>query len=324
MRFIVLLFILGLTNSIKAQFNIPIQPGNIRIIKSEHSFTIKEGKSKVKFIVINKDNNSPLAQTKIFLDSNKYIGKTNKKGYLSVVVNATYYNIEAIAPLVNKLTGQLVFNSQYTYEIELQMSNTKEVPISPPNQIQPCKPVIYLYPTKKQNINVKVIPKDEFLFTYPKYPENGWDVVAKPNGKIEYKNRTYNYLFWEGVSSAEYKIDMTKGFEVDSDTLIQFFEHTLTKLGLTTEEQTDFITYWGPKLEENQLNFIHFEFTEGCEKNIAKLEVTPKPDTFIRIFMTYHYIDDPIAIGLDYKDTQIIPTYKRKGFTVVEWGGSYY
>jgi len=289
-------------------------------IKKSFDSTLTKGQSKISFIVKNKFNKLPIENSEIHLNTNYLIGKTNSKGKTSTIVKSMKYKFCIDTPQKNSFIKFYELKSQFSYVIEVFMSHKKEIqPTYKYNEVLPEKPVIYLYPTKKQNINVKVLPKDEFLFTYPKYPENGWDVVAKPNGKIEYNNRTYNYLFWEGVSSAEYNIDDSLGFEVDSDTLIQFFEHTLTKLGLTTEEQTDFITYWGPKLQENQLNFIHFEFTEGCEKNIAILEITPKPDQVIRIFMTYHYINE-----LEYKPIQTIPTYKRKGFTVVEWGGSYF
>ena len=299
--------------------SMPERPDYWRVLKKDKDTTINIGESVINFIVLNKFGKKPLKDVEIHLNSTQYMGKTDSTGHLKIKVKSTKHRICADALLGNSFIKYFEFKSQYNYTFEIVMSPIREVrPNYGHNETQPKKPVIYLYPKHKQNVNVKVIPKDEFLFTYPKYTENGWDVIAYPDGEIEYENKTYNYLFWEGVSSEEYTIDMTKGFEVDSDTLIEFFEHTLTKIGLTTEEQADFITYWGPKLQENQLNFIHFDFNESYEKNIAQLKVTPQPNSFIRIFMTYHYIDE-----LEYTEQQTIPTYKRKGFTVVEWGGSY-
>ena len=47
------------------------------------------------------------------------------------------------------------------------------------------------------------------------------------------------------------------------------------------------------------------------------MNVSPKPDTLIRIFLTIKKIDSPIEIK-----EQKLEHHERKGFTVVEWGGS--
>ena len=48
-----------------------------------------------------------------------------------------------------------------------------------------------------------------------------------------------------------------------------------------------------------------------------KLNVTPKPDTMIRIFLCIKKIEAPIDIK-----EQKLEKNERKGFTVIEWGGS--
>ena len=47
------------------------------------------------------------------------------------------------------------------------------------------------------------------------------------------------------------------------------------------------------------------------------LEITPKPDTIIRIVMEFKGLEEPIQI----KEQKLI-TPQRTGFTVVEWGGT--
>ena len=49
----------------------------------------------------------------------------------------------------------------------------------------------------------------------------------------------------------------------------------------------------------------------------AKLDITPKPDSVLRVFMAYKAIDKPIEI-----EEPIITSFERNGFTVVEWGGA--
>jgi hypothetical protein len=46
------------------------------------------------------------------------------------------------------------------------------------------------------------------------------------------------------------------------------------------------------------------------------LEITPNPDTIIRILMEFKSIDKPI----DVKEQELV-TPERIGFTAVEWGG---
>ena len=45
------------------------------------------------------------------------------------------------------------------------------------------KPVLYFYPKKEIDVNVKLNLKGDLGFTYPEY-NNGWEFRAKPNSKI--------------------------------------------------------------------------------------------------------------------------------------------
>ena len=65
-------------------------------------------------------------------------------------------------------------------------------------------------------------------------------------------------------------------------------------LGLNEKEKTDFITFWLPVLLRNKLNLCSFQ-TEKFFENI-ELNVTPKPDTMIRIFLVIKKLDNPINV----------------------------
>ena len=177
------------------------------------------------------------------------------------------------------------------------------------------KPVIYLYPEKSQEINVKVHFKGELIHCYPKYPHTtGWDVIANTDGMLKDKNtgKEYGYLFWEGKSDFKYSLD--KGFVVPGIEIADFLDEKLELLGLNRREATDFVSYWLPELEKNPFNLIHFS-TEEYVQN-APLEITPAPETLIRVFMVYKPLETPVDIR-----EQELKVAKRKGFTVVEWGG---
>ena len=177
------------------------------------------------------------------------------------------------------------------------------------------KPVIYLYPKETMDISVKLnIKNSKFTTIYPKFNgKDTWNVRAKPNGDILIKDKTYPYLFWEAES---YTPDETnEGFIVSDENAEKFLEEKLEILGLNQKEKTDFITYWLPVLLRNKLSLCSFQSKNFFDN--FELNITPKPDSLIRVFLTIKKLDTPINI----KEQKLVSN-ERKGFTVIEWGGS--
>jgi hypothetical protein len=83
---------------------------------------------------------------------------------------------------------------------------------------------------------------------------------------------------------------------------------------LTPREYNEFIVYWLPEMQDNPYNLIAFQGDDYTR--LAALEITPKPDSLIRVFMAYKPLEQPIKI-----DEQALVPMSREGFTVVEWGG---
>ncbi len=176
------------------------------------------------------------------------------------------------------------------------------------------KPVIYLYPEKETLVAVNLDFDGKLTYTYPELG-SGWKVLAKPDGTLTNlaDNSTHYYLFWEGTARPKWTYE--KGFVVKGSETESFLRENLAKMGLTPREYNDFITYWVPKMQENPYNLISFSGDEYSE--IAKLTVNPKPESVIRIHMMWKALDEPIEI-----EPQVLPFYQRKGFTLVEWGGT--
>ncbi len=180
------------------------------------------------------------------------------------------------------------------------------------------KPAIYLYPSEKIEIIVKHDFKGRILNTYPKYNEN-WTVIAEPSGKLfnTKDNRFYSYLFWDGEYSFHSEhYNYNSGFYVERENTIEFLQSKLEYIGLNETEINDFIIFWLPELNQNQINFIHFGINDNID-NSSFLNISPKPETEIRVFMEFQ----------EYLNTkklpeQILPKIERKGFTLVEWGGA--
>ncbi len=175
------------------------------------------------------------------------------------------------------------------------------------------KPVIYLYPEAETEVTVNLILNGELTCTYPAY-DNGWTVTASPDGTLTDANgQTYNYLYWEGETLTQY--DLSKGFCVKGEDTAAFLEEALAKLGLNRREANEFIVFWLPLMQENPYNVISFQTDIYTES--AKLEITPAPDTLIRVFMAWQATDEYVEIA-----PQELSAPEREGFTVIEWGGT--
>lgn len=176
------------------------------------------------------------------------------------------------------------------------------------------KPLIYLYPEEKMNVSVKVGYPKRLTVSYPEY-NDGWDVMADPDGNILDKNgRNYYGLYWEGKNN--FNNIFADGFVVSKKDLVPFLEEKLFILGLSEREANEFIVYWLPKLQENNYNLIRFESMNSINKQMP-LEINPEPDTLIRVMMKYKPLSKKIKIK-----EQELTTPNREGFTVVEWGGT--
>lgn len=176
-----------------------------------------------------------------------------------------------------------------------------------------AKPVIYLYPEQETEVSVKLAYDGELTCTYPAY-HDGWQVTAQPDGTLTDANgREYSYLFWEGIDSNSY--DMHRGFVVKGADTAAFLQEKLETLGLTPREYNEFIVYWLPKMQDNPYNLITFQ-TDAYTDH-ARLDITPQPDSILRVFMAYQPLEQAVDI-----QPQTLAGFVREGFTVVEWGGT--
>ena len=178
------------------------------------------------------------------------------------------------------------------------------------------KPIIYLYPEEEIEVSVELKYPDKITCSYPKYID-GWNVLAKPSGDLIdlETGRSLYSLYYENENSIKFKVEKD-GFVVKGEDTAKFLEEKLAILGLTEREAEEFIIYWLPELEANKYNYIRFASAEEIEKNMP-IEIIPKPDTLIRVLMTYKGLYYPIEV-----EEQVLSTPEREGFVAVEWGGT--
>jgi hypothetical protein len=182
------------------------------------------------------------------------------------------------------------------------------------------KPVIYLYPKTKTNVTVSLETVGDLSYVYPPFnKDNTWYVTASPDGNLQqFSDAQYRYLFWESQQEFSSMPDLyNQGFYTTPASSQGILEYICNEFGLTSFEKADFITYWGPQIQQMENCFIRILFNEEVER-IATLNIEPKPDHIYRIFLLIKNdpeMDEMIPV-------QYIPKMKRDGFTVVEWGGT--
>lgn len=178
------------------------------------------------------------------------------------------------------------------------------------------KPVIYLYPEKPTDIRVKIYPKGGMTYSEPVYNENtGWFVNADTQSNLTNKisGESYPYLFWEGRGGIYEQ--PKSGFVIEKEAVHPFLVEKLTILGLNKKEIGDFTEFWEPRMQSSPYYFITFLGNTPMNQ-IAPLDITPTPNTIIRILMDFSPLKHPVVV-----QEPILATPHRSGFTVVEWGG---
>lgn len=204
------------------------------------------------------------------------------------------------------------------YEVEENQYEVYVKDVSAPNAVgdnnTDYKPVIYLYPKKEEHVSVKLDYRGTITVSSPEYKNNGWEVEAKPDGTlISDDGKKYPYIFWEGIR--EMAFDMTEGFCIKGQETETFLKEKLQFMGLTEKETMEFINFWLPYMKGNPYNLISFQ--GEAYTDYAKLTITPKPDSILRVYMVFKPLKKKMNIT-----EQKLKTFKRHGFTVVEWGGT--
>jgi hypothetical protein len=259
-----------------------------------------------------KEDKCLLKDIKMSIDGDRQIeAKLNSKNVLIYKMNSGKHVLTFWATGLNSCTTDTIdFKGQTLIQMTVEFTVRQRMVTR--------KPVIYLYPKKKQAVSIKLNYNGQLDFTYPTY-NNGWNVTANPDGTIENNEKKYNYLFWDGkMETDKLKFDVNKGFVVKSTELTSFLDSTLTLMGLNSKETADFITYWVPDMMKNEKNYIHFLINKEYDQ-IAKVKVRPEPESMLRVFMLWNAVESENAIT---PTPQHFTKSNRNGFTYIEWGGS--
>jgi len=179
--------------------------------------------------------------------------------------------------------------------------------------IRVLKPNIYLYPTEKSQINIKLsFPMGGKIVTSIPAYVNGWTVNVNTSGII---NDKYEYLFYESDQPDVWQL--TEGWVINKSELTTFFTDNMLKHGFNEREIKDFLDYWIPRLTDLDYYEIYPQESNIIETAI-KLEIYKNPDNVLRLF----YLIKGVVSNSNNKIS--IPSetlqFNRSGFSVTEWG----
>ncbi|EAY18672.1 Ubiquitin family protein [Trichomonas vaginalis G3] len=263
-------------------------------------------------------------QNRIHANSANAISIKDLHGKVTIIENVDLnWRTEDLKTVIQQKTGQPPDLQRLIYAgIQLEDGKTlREYSIQHGSmlhlifRLRGGKPVIYLYP--KEEIDAKVsikINDGVFSFTYPSFDEEStWNVKAFPSGEIVHRGKKMRYLFWETLFYPN--LNMDKGFIIKGEDCVSFFEDKLKSMNLNDTEICDFVTFWCPKLCGYKYVKICFQFENFDE--MCPMNVEPKPDNINRVFFAALPLNNPCDI-----EPQELPTFKRDGFTVIEWGGT--
>lgn len=279
------------SDSVKLVFR--VEDSYSQLMLDQHSAAVQvkiDGKTK-KFPITYKDRTFKLTLPK---------GKHN----LAFYINANFYEI-----LLEK-----EFKGKHYYEIGLNFQGS----ISSGRQIMVEKPVIYLYSEKEEFFSLKVNTDAELKFTYPAYNDE-WKGKTSADGTILINGSNYPYLFWDAALPAEKAVtNWQHADQVKGSNTTAYLEKQLTSLGFNEKEKTDFITYWGPRMQQMKIVQILWMQDEKIDP-IASLEITPAFKQN-RVYIIFRETNEFMEQTLELKTPPLKPM-DRSGNYLVEWGG---
>lgn len=183
------------------------------------------------------------------------------------------------------------------------------------------EPLVYVYSEKPTDIKISLCDDLKLIAAEPNY-SGAWDLQTIPPNRVRVRGekRSFRYLFWEGTADSHFP-EMDSGWVIEREKIEDFFEDTLSKLGLNDRERIDFKEYWVELLEREGFPFYKIEFfPQKIVDKICPLQIEPKPDTYLRVHMRATGISEKVKIS-----EPVLPNVSsRKGLTVIEWGGLTY
>ena len=260
------------------------------------------------------NQHSALIQVKIDGKTRKFTVSDKKRTFRFILSKGTHQLGFYLNANFNEIHFERELKGGHYYEIGLNFMGS----VSSGNEIMLEKPVIYLYSENEQPFTLRIETDATLSFTYPVY-KTEWKGTSSADGTIRMNNSDYPYLFWDATLPAEaLKPDWNSAMQIKGNEAVSYLEQQLTSLGMNQREKTDFITYWGPRMQKWAYVQILWLQNEGIDP-LAHLELSPAYK-LNRIYLLFTGSDQPVEQTLELKNNVLSPV-DRSGNYLIEWGG---
>jgi hypothetical protein len=298
---------------------------SFQIVSNEKNTKIPKGQYVIEATVYEIQSNQKLRSLVIKSDSKKVT--TDSKGWFKMTtkISENYMQINRKGFPTYYLENYPI-QDQHHIKMKIFISRIPEVSGDGIDVAE--KPVIYCYSEKPIHFDLKLSTVGKLAFAYPTMNANqSWSMNLENNELTDAKSKQkYPYLFWEseqeGVDFAKQNSNQDQN-EINASIVsksqaVPFLDSTLTVLGFNSQEKTDFITYWGPRMQKSNFYLIQFLQNNECAQ-IASYQINPKPDHLNRFYMLF-IENETNEFPFEVLPQNLKPL-ERNGFYMVDWGG---
>lgn len=174
-------------------------------------------------------------------------------------------------------------------------------------QVSSDKPNVYLYPTERTDVSVRLPAWRRITESDPRYPIDGWRVTAWPDGRLQTPVGDRDFLFYE-MNYDVSRFQEEQGWCVQGPLAQLSIESAMGDLGFLPAEIHDFSTGWDGEFPETPWMTVYPQLDD-----LATLHIDPAPDSLLRAWFY-------VVPGCHAVEPAVLPQVVREGFHAAEWG----
>ncbi len=172
------------------------------------------------------------------------------------------------------------------------------------------KPNVYLYPEESTAVRVALPSWKRVTESDPRYPIDGWRVLAHPDGRLETPAGPRDYLFYELTWETD-RFQYEEGWCVPGRHAQASIEDAMADMGFLQNEIVDFSDAWDATFPAAAWMTVYPQ-VDG----LSPLVVEPAPDELLRAWFV-------VADGCQPVRAPELPRAERVGYHASEWGISF-
>lgn len=168
-------------------------------------------------------------------------------------------------------------------------------------------PYLYLYPLEPTATHVRLPDPDRVVLAEPSYPEQGWDLLALPDGTLLLDDGPRSFLYYELVLDRS-AFQFERGWCARGHQTQAGIEQAMADWGFLPVEIEDFAEYWDPRFPSRGWQTV---YPQGPE--LYELRIQPPPERLLRVNFV-------VRSGCHPVEPFLFEPLPRNGYHAAEWG----